>query len=311
MILSQGCANVDVRKVPLDKRVSNCDQHVNGFRYYLSRPYVVLKARIELGQVCEEVEEIAVRRVGQPDSVVPAYRTLHNNLALHPPRVYSLTGEGINLKEWEIVLREKAKSRPKALEQTSYQTEIPSGPTQTNPVRNVVQTPSTPVGSPEGGKDDFSNNIQVVFLPDFEEQYAVQPRNIAAKTKFELHFTDGWQLDSTAATLDSTDVPIALLNLIQNALKATSATQQKAQGTTTSGGAKDEGQGVRGDSHGRLVLVRTFFLEPGLYRVQKSWERTAGGDQTVDEAMCLLTSLGLEVHEENRILPDALAKCGK
>src|SRR5438067_10613786 len=49
-LLLAGCANLVVRKVPLDKRLSHADHHVDGFRYYLSRPYVLVLEPIPLTQ---------------------------------------------------------------------------------------------------------------------------------------------------------------------------------------------------------------------------------------------------------------------
>ena len=44
-----GCANVHVKKVPVELRAAGQDHHVHGFRYYLTRPYIVVSRRIELG----------------------------------------------------------------------------------------------------------------------------------------------------------------------------------------------------------------------------------------------------------------------
>ena len=41
-----GCANVKVEKVDLQKRIDGQDQCVKGFRYYLTRPYLVVGCRV-------------------------------------------------------------------------------------------------------------------------------------------------------------------------------------------------------------------------------------------------------------------------
>src|SRR5689334_9368146 len=43
-----GCANVKVKKVSVEKRLSGHDNHVRGFRYYLNRPYIVVPQQIKL-----------------------------------------------------------------------------------------------------------------------------------------------------------------------------------------------------------------------------------------------------------------------
>jgi hypothetical protein len=44
-----GCANLVAKKVPIADRLSGTDDKVHGFRYYLSRPYVVVSQRVCVG----------------------------------------------------------------------------------------------------------------------------------------------------------------------------------------------------------------------------------------------------------------------
>src|SRR5262245_25482319 len=48
--LLAGCANVCVKKVPVADRIAGTDRQ-HGFRYYLTRPYVVVKERVPLATV--------------------------------------------------------------------------------------------------------------------------------------------------------------------------------------------------------------------------------------------------------------------
>src|SRR5262245_14525717 len=41
-----GCANVKVNKVDVQARIEGQDHHVHGFRYYLTRPYIVVSRRV-------------------------------------------------------------------------------------------------------------------------------------------------------------------------------------------------------------------------------------------------------------------------
>src|SRR5262249_16381422 len=41
-----GCAELRVHKVTLERRACQTDHQIKGFRYYLSRPYVVVKKRV-------------------------------------------------------------------------------------------------------------------------------------------------------------------------------------------------------------------------------------------------------------------------
>jgi hypothetical protein len=49
LTLTGGCAHLEARKVPLDKRLTDTDQHYKGFRYYLPRPYIVVSQRVCVG----------------------------------------------------------------------------------------------------------------------------------------------------------------------------------------------------------------------------------------------------------------------
>src|SRR5262249_50472541 len=49
-LLAAGCADLVVRKVPVDQRAVGADDHVDGFRYYLSRPHVLVKEKIEVSR---------------------------------------------------------------------------------------------------------------------------------------------------------------------------------------------------------------------------------------------------------------------
>src|SRR5947208_14271631 len=62
-----GCANLDVKKVPLAQRAAGCD-HEQGFRYYLNRPYIVVKNPI---LICEMRSLVRVNQPPQDDPTMP------------------------------------------------------------------------------------------------------------------------------------------------------------------------------------------------------------------------------------------------
>ena len=81
-----GCANVSVTKVPVAARASGQDAQVEGFRYYLTRPYVLVKRPVELDSSAVAVRLIKLQSPRQkdgpdyvlksvvPDPVTKAYR---------------------------------------------------------------------------------------------------------------------------------------------------------------------------------------------------------------------------------------------
>src|SRR5262245_2256965 len=66
-----GCANLHVTKVTEQKRATGDDRFVKGFRYYLSRPYVIVKAPVlvsehtELYSMVDRSPEPAPAQLGQ------------------------------------------------------------------------------------------------------------------------------------------------------------------------------------------------------------------------------------------------------
>jgi hypothetical protein len=49
LCLLTGCSHLTARKVSVESRLTECDREVHGFRYYLSRPYLVVSQQVSLG----------------------------------------------------------------------------------------------------------------------------------------------------------------------------------------------------------------------------------------------------------------------
>jgi hypothetical protein len=139
------------------------------------------------------------------------------------------------------------------------------------------------------------DTFQFALLPDFEEQIAIKDNNFAAYGKYELKFADGWQLRSVSGTWDSTEVAIKALQTLGKAVKALAEVRQAQLGKVPK-----EPEGHYGDrAQGRPVLIArvcSTFIEPGMYRLQKSSERSAGTPCNGSELILehgILTELGL------------------
>ena len=55
-----------------------------------------------------------------------------------------------------------------------------------------------------GRGQPLEGKIQVVFLPDFEERYAVESKNCLTKNAYALNFRHGWELTDVSSEADST-----------------------------------------------------------------------------------------------------------
>jgi hypothetical protein len=161
----------------------------------------------------------------------------------------------------------------------------------------------TPAPADDGFKTvDLKGNIDVVFLPDFDEQYAVHNCNVLAKSSYGLRFRDGWQLVGVDGKFDSTTVAIALLQTIDSAIQTAQSLATTALDTRSKLAAARKqmnSQGIR-DEKGRpmayvvLEVKRDRVIPPGLYRINKPWEVAEGA------APCgtgLLSKMGLPTVE--------------
>ena len=178
----------------------------------------------------------------------------------------------------------------------------PSGGFGGAPASSSVTTTSS-LGS--GDDPNAGNGIQVVFLPDFEEQYAIRNKNFLAKTQYKYNFAHGTQLDTMAGTYSSVDVPVKILDTIGNLITAAGAlSAQRISNPPAKAAAAGLGTGAA-DILPQFYIKRQDFIEPGFYRLQKSWEqaRAASQGQVAPEiAMGLFSDMGLVVQSVSSVI---------
>lgn len=113
--------------------------------------------------------------------------------------------------------------------------------------------------------------FQVAFLPDFEEQYAIQHYNCLAKAKYQMKFNHGTSLAGFAGSYDSTDVPVKILQTVGTLISEAGNVAKAAIDKTPSSTARSLSAAPVADFYLKIEHV----IEPGFYRLQKSWERAA------------------------------------
>jgi hypothetical protein len=269
-----GCANMEVKKVPLDMRIHRQDDHVRGFRYYLSRPYVVVQAAVP---VSEKMTLVVLRqqaltflegaRAGQ---TIPLDHLAVTNPAtgqLQPVSAAELTAMREVLKNGSKLQTagsdDSRQAAPDSLEQAALDASgplgLPGSPKQTPPSTVSVE-----------------GSIQIVFLPDLDEQYTVKSCNILAKTAFGLTFKDGWQLTDVSGEHDSTTVTLELINLLNTAINAAhdvGVAEIKAGGSAGPQVARDVAEQPNINvGENVFQLVERTYIKPGVYRLNKPWE---------------------------------------
>jgi hypothetical protein len=307
-----GCTS----RLAVKKVAEEGDDRVTGFRYYLSRPYVVVQQPIlvsetvrvgtfrpeeregkDLGPCITDLKKPGVKEVGVADLQAIKQR-LQVDAAVKP----------VAFQETEDSLPDPQLLRAAADGTAAALDTVPS---------DVGKHLEAPTGDPKGlsDKDRLKGSIKVFFLPDFEECYAVHCKSAIAKSAYKLTFRDGWELTDVAGEFDSTTFAIELLTAIDNAInsakqvseagidrqKAVADAYAKDAATKRANAAnKDRADAQKITHYQEIVRV---YIKPGIYRINKPWE-IEGGLQA-QHGQGLLTSLGLTLQQvtERQVLP--------
>ncbi len=312
LVTLTGCSNLVVHKVSVDQRLANRDRHVDGFRYYLSRPYVLVLEPIPLTSTKVLV---SLKENGEFNYLdgINAGKTSSLD-ALRRENAGSPIVTAIKPEEW---------ARMRSVMQTPTQSEdvVPAqhiasqniiigdqgsgvfaaGDPSTTPEKPDTPKPTTPPVPSTRKSAQLNGSIQIVFLPDMDEQYAIRSKNCFSKSEFSLQFKNGWELTDVSGNHDSTPVAIELFKTIDTAIDVAKSLSTAAVGKvpTPSGGAKDTGSAQDRKATNHYYLTKTTMLKPGIYRLNKPWEM----EGELPTGCGFLTKLGLETFTTVELVP--------
>jgi hypothetical protein len=288
-----GCTEMQVRKITASSRACGSDANIKGMRYYLSRPYVLVNRPI---LITERRQLFVAHPDGSPITTEDG--------ALPPKTAPGLSYDNKS-GSGTAGIPSTAEQADNPINRGADLTTIDPGSTSTKPGADgstIVSAVSRGVGSagipiapqlpPEAPANDhklpdLAGDIQIVFLPDLDEQYAVHGCNTFSKQAYGLRFEEGWKLTGVNVEQDATPVPLEFLNLISKAIQSARNVAETAVNPkfTSSGsgalpGFTDQSTpGLVGrDPTANLVLyerVTRTYLQPGLYRLTKPWEMDA------------------------------------
>jgi hypothetical protein len=323
-----GCASLVVKKVSTDGAGSD---HVKGFRYYLSRPYVVVKAPVLVCEtstlyLVEDMPELLplpsmeatekVMRInaasGAFESVTGEELAAFRRLASGAADVQPVAGFKKQPPAPVIVQQPPAGSVAAAAAAAGTGDSSSGADVNAADQSTVTRTGTAADVLPDIPKisqdptlsvrktAQLDGNIQVVFLPDLDEQYAIHNCNLLSKSAYALNFNDGWQLTDVSGQFDSTAVPLEILNFIDTAIDsaktvALAAVDREARALSQADPAP--GPMLAGDRTVYRVITATY-LKPGIYRVNKPWEMAG------EHPVCgcgLLAKMGLATFETSRV----------
>ena len=296
-----GCSNLVVKKVPIDKRIQGTD-HQQGFRYYLNRPYLVVKDPVLIFERLTLVEvtgkhgdgSFPVAKFLEGERKGQTIRLADLNVKAGDQAFRPVAAAELSRIRAELASKVKAasatpaRSKPGALtppterDSQVVRTAISSGAVSAATV-GALPSPLTATaalaqqGAPAstGGrtassvdqnasstaslKDEsigtaptdtvLTGAIQVIYLPDLDEQYVIKSKNWLAKSSFALAFRNGSELTEVDAEHDATTVTIALLDLLQQAIVTAVAGRADPHSAGRQETERPEGDDARGRQH--------------------------------------------------------------
>ena len=324
-----GCSQLKVHKITPQQRACQIDHETPGFRYYLSRPYILVKNRVlvstnetlmivDPAHLQDGMEgEVFKQLFDQRTTSLNTQAAFEALARAYPQRVDDSTGKLVPVSHAELEdMRQFLVASLAAADIENPDRENPAGRVQLTSAEIIDTLPSAylsdtaatgaasntevvaPAPAAAGQQSSASaGDFEIVFLPDLDEQYAVEHKNCLAESDFKLRFKDGWQLTGVSSDVDNTQVALEVLNTIDTAIesaKSLSVAGIDRQARALEAAADNSNPNALASDKAKsflipIKIVQKTYIDPGMYRIQKPWE--AGGQQMGGSG--LLTQLGL------------------
>jgi hypothetical protein len=284
-----GCGDIEVHRVTTAN-----DEKLDGFRYYLARPYVAVKKAFPLRGEDAYVRGIVVKL---DDKLV--IQTIGNLPASLKAKVGDrISTEGIKT----LGIQERGTGTTRQARQGNTGGDG-NGGTDTTGGKGKADTGNTGTASTDNGADSnkggsggggapsdpvlkLNDLFDVVILPDYNEKYAIKLHApVIGKATTSLVFRDGWMLESVNTTVDNTAGVAAIKDTISKLIDlAIAKVTPPTSSTGNAGGGGGQNKGTVTQSllqrEGTVVLLHiTEFDEaqPGLYPLLKPGEDNGQG----------------------------------
>jgi hypothetical protein len=224
LILVSSCAEVKVLKVPTptqyriwnDEMQTEADA-MEGFRFYLPRPFINVFESFPI-----HADVYMADGVVSPDN---KYVLLQIAPDSHLGRILGKVGVGqkiehrlIKRPDWKIGKVPGAKMAPQADEVEAPAEDEAEGEPK------PVSKPKTGVGEQRIINDNSAfayqpmrGNLDIVYLPDFEEQYVVSSKARLGNVKFGLNLGQGWSLQGFNSLTDNSAINDRIFSVIDKA----------------------------------------------------------------------------------------------
>jgi hypothetical protein len=276
-IVIAGCATVEV------KRVRDDDYTTSGFRFYRPRPYIVMNKSFPIigddffiyGAVDATNRVVVVDASHLPDPLKSQFIGISRYKVEIPMSI---------IKSGDHVQEGLAPS--KGREQTVQPSGTPSTPsngskqkqteygsvssTQPTTQQSTVKTTIDPSVDP---LEKLSDYISVVYLPDFDQQYAITTSPGFGTASGSIQMKNGWMTEDASWSMDNRELGQFVFGNINKLIDlATTVGEQAAAPGTAEIASATKALVQQGAHPPATVLLRVRFIcnaSPGLYPVLK------------------------------------------
>ena len=316
--LVNACASITVRKVPShenaflqtseEKKAAFQEaEKMEGVRYYLPRPYIAVKQPFPVGGQdfyitgrVEKGELLSLDPTQLPEEI-KSYFILSGASALIP--LSSVRVSGVKQQANTSAAEKPAENKTAETSENKKEEQVPSNQenskekdSQKASIKSNIITGGDPQSSP---LLEVSNYLNVVYLPDFTEQYAIQVNSGLGAVSLDVGLENGWMLERTNLTIDNSALGAFLFKNTEKfidigvdiAKAATSKwfpTNEKADPSDSSPPDSSGTPKTQSAVVGQEVILRIRYVleaQPGLYPILKPWEKVSAtpsdtGDNT-------------------------------
>jgi hypothetical protein len=270
-----GCASVSVRKIDPSGNASGPD----GIRFYRPRPYVSVhepfvissKAYVAAGRLTPDGRFIVLTKVPEE---------LGNRIALHDDQAIvkatkvlvspeEVVGGSVQSGDLPERLMEDLQDSNGAEEETKGD----KGPVKTGQLDLRVSNDNTAFAFQPGKK-----YFDIVFLPDFEEDYVVSAEARLGNASGDIYLGQGWSLQGLALKVDNDEFNKRIFTLMDDAQKVLSAAARTALGIPAIAGGPQAGElravdeAFAGGTPVSVKITLVRIVAPGLYKILKPKE---------------------------------------
>jgi hypothetical protein len=347
-LLAGGCAKVSVRKVPTltqyntwtDAQQRQADS-MEGLRFYMPRPFINVfesfPVRTDIytaqGELSPDGKYVLIRQISdlqgnstlkfddRPFTAVAAKDVQLDAAAA--AKIAAALSSGIiphgaeeKINDLQSKVDEQATTIKKAQDEKATTAAPPPTP--------GAEAPKTGQGRATMKNDNSAlayqplrGNFDLLYLPDFEEQYAVKGVSGLGNFKLAMNMGQGWSLQGLDAVTDNSELNKRIFALIDTSMELGKAAASAAMGLPPGAtailphGAQESIAGkVPAGTPVTLRIVLVHYAAKGMYPVLKPREmqpRVTDGDSSYRYAVDLFDPKGYPKHS-GLYSPDVIAK---